>query len=153
MGEGIHREVLKDKTIACRVYAPVGEHRDLLAYLVRRLLENGANSSSVHQLADETVGVEALLASPLAPPTPMALPLPVALYGQRRNSMGVDLASVAMRAPLVAAVATTQVGPAAMNPVADVDAALQRLHAGWPAWQARPLAERAALLHLSLIHI
>ena len=147
MGEGIHREVLKDKTIACRVYAPVGEHRDLLAYLVRRLLENGANSSFVHQLADETVGVEALLASPLAPPTPMALPLPVALYGQRRNSMGVDLASVAMRAPLVAAVATTQVGPVAMNPVADVDAALQRLHAGWPAWQARPLAERAALLH------
>ena len=57
MGEGVHREVLKDKSIVCRVYAPVGEHRDLLAYLVRRLLENGANSSFVHQLADETVGV------------------------------------------------------------------------------------------------
>jgi RHH-type proline utilization regulon transcriptional repressor/proline dehydrogenase/delta 1-pyrroline-5-carboxylate dehydrogenase len=54
MGEGVHREVLKDKSIVCRVYAPVGEHRDLLAYLVRRLLENGANSSFVHQLADET---------------------------------------------------------------------------------------------------
>ncbi len=53
-----------------------------------------------------------------------------------------------MRAPLVAAVATTQVGPVAMNPVADVAVAMQRLQAGWPtAWQARPLAERAALLH------
>ncbi|MBE0549103.1 MAG: proline dehydrogenase family protein, partial [Rubrivivax sp.] len=67
MGEGIHREVLKDGDIACRVYAPVGEHRDLLAYLVRRLLENGANSSFVHQLADNAVSVEALLASPLRP--------------------------------------------------------------------------------------
>ena len=61
MGEGIFREVLKHPHIACRVYAPVGSHRDLLAYLVRRLLENGANSSFVHQLADESVGMDALL--------------------------------------------------------------------------------------------
>ena len=64
MGEGVYREVLKDGSVPCRVYAPVGEHRDLLAYLVRRLLENGANSSFVHQLADEAVSAEALLASP-----------------------------------------------------------------------------------------
>lgn len=57
MGEGVYREVLKNPMIHCRVYAPVGAHRDLLAYLVRRLLENGANSSFVHQLADESVGV------------------------------------------------------------------------------------------------
>jgi RHH-type proline utilization regulon transcriptional repressor/proline dehydrogenase/delta 1-pyrroline-5-carboxylate dehydrogenase len=56
MGEGIYREVLQNPLISCRVYAPVGQHRDLLAYLVRRLLENGANSSFVHQLADESVG-------------------------------------------------------------------------------------------------
>ena len=57
MGEGIYREVLRDKNtgVPCRVYAPVGEHRDLLAYLVRRLLENGANSSFVHQLSDPQV--------------------------------------------------------------------------------------------------
>ena len=65
MGEGIFREVLKNPDIACRVYAPVGSHRDLLAYLVRRLLENGANSSFVHQLADESVGMGELLLSPL----------------------------------------------------------------------------------------
>jgi RHH-type proline utilization regulon transcriptional repressor/proline dehydrogenase/delta 1-pyrroline-5-carboxylate dehydrogenase len=147
MGEGIHREVLKDKTIVCRVYAPVGEHRDLLAYLVRRLLENGANSSFVHQLADENVGVDELLASPLAPPTPMALPLPVALFGQRRNSLGVDLACAAMRAPLLAAVATLRLEPVAMHAVGDVAVAMQQLQGGRAAWQARPLAERAALLH------
>ena len=44
------------RAVACRIYAPVGEHRDLLAYLVRRLLENGANSSFVHQLADDDGG-------------------------------------------------------------------------------------------------
>jgi RHH-type proline utilization regulon transcriptional repressor/proline dehydrogenase/delta 1-pyrroline-5-carboxylate dehydrogenase len=148
MGEGVHREVLKDKSIVCRVYAPVGEHRDLLAYLVRRLLENGANSSFVHQLADENVGVDELLASPLAPPTPMALPLPVALFGDgRRNSMGVDLACAAMRAPLLAAIATMRLEPVEMNPVGDVAVAMQQLQGGRTAWQARPLAERAALLH------
>jgi RHH-type proline utilization regulon transcriptional repressor/proline dehydrogenase/delta 1-pyrroline-5-carboxylate dehydrogenase len=148
MGEGIHREVLKDKSIVCRVYAPVGEHRDLLAYLVRRLLENGANSSFVHQLADENVGVDELLASPLAPPTPMALPLPVALFGDgRRNSMGVDLACAAMRAPLLAAVAMARVDAPTMASVDEVAGTMNQLHASWPAWQRRPLAERAALLH------
>jgi RHH-type proline utilization regulon transcriptional repressor/proline dehydrogenase/delta 1-pyrroline-5-carboxylate dehydrogenase len=61
MGQGIYREVLRDPSLACRIYAPVGRHRDLLAYLVRRLLENGANSSFVHQLADPSVGLDTLL--------------------------------------------------------------------------------------------
>ena len=64
MGDGVFREVLKDPRMSCRVYAPVGEHRDLLAYLVRRLLENGANSSFVHQLADPSVAPAELLRSP-----------------------------------------------------------------------------------------
>ena len=98
MGEGVYREVLKDGAIACRVYAPVGEHRDLLAYLVRRLLENGANSSFVHQLADEAVSAEELLASPLRANETPSLPLPVDLYGAaRRNSLGVDLAVPVVR--------------------------------------------------------
>ena len=57
MGEGVYREVLKNPRVRCRVYAPVGAHRDLLAYLVRRLLENGANSSFVHQLAEDRKSV------------------------------------------------------------------------------------------------
>ena len=147
MGEGIHREALADRSIACRVYAPVGEHRDLLAYLVRRLLENGANSSFVHQLADEAVSPEALLASPLTPVAKSALPLPPALYGAARaNSTGVDLACLAMRAPLDAAIGAAHVGTIEPAPLAAVDAAMARLQAGFHAWSARPLRERAALL-------
>ncbi|WP_343252163.1 proline dehydrogenase family protein, partial [Methylibium sp. T29] len=75
-----------------RIYAPVGEHRDLLAYLVRRLLENGANSSFVHQLADPQVDVDALLASPLQAAPEPGQPSPLLLYGSaRRNALGVDL--------------------------------------------------------------
>ena len=147
MGEGVYREVLKDGSVPCRVYAPVGEHRDLLAYLVRRLLENGANSSFVHQLADEMVSAEELLASPLAASTAPALALPVALYGAgRANSTGADLACLAMREPLDAAVSATRIDAVAMAGLDEVGAAMTRLHAGFGAWSGRALAERAALL-------
>jgi RHH-type proline utilization regulon transcriptional repressor/proline dehydrogenase/delta 1-pyrroline-5-carboxylate dehydrogenase len=125
----------------------VGEHRDLLAYLVRRLLENGANSSFVHQLADEHVSAEQLLASPLQPSTDPALPLPPQLYGaQRLNSTGADLTVLAMRAPLEAALAAVQIEPVQMASAAEAGAAMARLHAGFDTWATRPLAERAALL-------
>jgi RHH-type proline utilization regulon transcriptional repressor/proline dehydrogenase/delta 1-pyrroline-5-carboxylate dehydrogenase len=147
MGEGVYREVLAAGDVPLRIYAPVGEHRDLLAYLVRRLLENGANSSFVHQLADEAVSAEALLASPLQPLGGEALPLPRDLYGaERRNSAGVDLAVIAMRQPLLDAAASTRVPAVPEAGTADVQAAMTRLHAAFPAWNARPLAERAAVL-------
>ena len=147
MGEGVYREVLKDGSVPCRVYAPVGEHRDLLAYLVRRLLENGANSSFVHQLADEMVSADTLLASPLAASTTPALPLPEALYGDgRRNSTGADLACLAMREPLEAAVAATHIEAMNMASADEVASTLNRLHTGFETWSTRPLAERAALL-------
>ncbi|HYF16674.1 MAG TPA: L-glutamate gamma-semialdehyde dehydrogenase, partial [Ramlibacter sp.] len=148
MGEGVYREVLKDPSLRCRVYAPVGRHRDLLAYLVRRLLENGANSSFVHQLADESVGMDRLLASPLqATPAP-ALPLPEALYGaQRRNSAGVDLTVEAMRDPLLRAVAQVQVPQVPMAEPHEVNAALARAQAAFPAWSTTPVEHRAQALH------
>jgi RHH-type transcriptional regulator, proline utilization regulon repressor / proline dehydrogenase / delta 1-pyrroline-5-carboxylate dehydrogenase len=147
MAESLYREVLKDSSIACRIYAPVGEHRDLLAYLVRRLLENGANSSFVHQLADGNVGVEELLASPLAAATGPGQPLPSALYGAvRRNSAGVDLACLAMREPLQAALGSVHVEAVEPAGVGEVAAAMARLRAGFPAWNSRPASERAALL-------
>ena len=65
MGEALYAQLGEDRPdIACRTYAPVGSHRDLLAYLVRRLLENGANSSFVALAADETVPVATLLRRP-----------------------------------------------------------------------------------------
>ena len=151
MGEGVYREVMRDAQIPVRVYAPVGEHRDLLAYLVRRLLENGANSSFVHQLTDESVPIERLLGSPLVPADMPALPLPVALYGWsgtrgRANSRGVDLAVLAERAPLEQAIAATRVEPIAEASPAQIDATMLRLQRGFAAWNATPLADRAATL-------
>jgi RHH-type proline utilization regulon transcriptional repressor/proline dehydrogenase/delta 1-pyrroline-5-carboxylate dehydrogenase len=152
MGEGVYREVLRGSAVPVRVYAPVGAHRDLLAYLVRRLLENGANSSFVHQLADESVGMDSLLASPLWQASDAALPLPSAIYGPARaNSAGVDLAVATMREPLLAAHERCSVPAvpdfaAGRDVAAAVDAAVARARAAQPGWQATPVARRAAVL-------
>ena len=147
MGEGVYREVMKDASIPCRVYAPVGEHKDLLAYLVRRLLENGANSSFVHQLADVNVQVPELLGSPVDEVQPAGgLPMPADLYGSRVNSSGADLTDLAQRWPLQRALDSAVVEPVAEATADEVDAAMQRLHAGFAAWNATPVAERAAAL-------
>ncbi|HSW27383.1 MAG TPA: L-glutamate gamma-semialdehyde dehydrogenase, partial [Burkholderiaceae bacterium] len=148
MGEGVYREVLAALPgLALRVYAPVGEHRDLLAYLVRRLLENGANSSFVHQLANAAVPVDELLRSPLHALPGVGQPLPIDLYGPaRRNPLGVDLAVAAQRAPLLTAWTKGVVPAVRETEPGQVDATMQRLHRGWPAWNAVPVSERAALL-------
>jgi RHH-type proline utilization regulon transcriptional repressor/proline dehydrogenase/delta 1-pyrroline-5-carboxylate dehydrogenase len=104
-----------------RVYAPVGEHKDLLAYLVRRLLENGANTSFVNRFMDEQVAVSEIVRDPvtelerldaLAHP---GLPIPSALYPDRRNSAGVDFGDPgtldALAAELAARRADCVVGP------------------------------------------
>ena len=97
MGERLHDIVLTDNATRCRIYAPVGAHRDLLAYLVRRLLENGANSSFVNQIVNEEVAPETVAACPVTAmervnpiPSP-ALPTGPALFGARKNSHGWDL--------------------------------------------------------------
>ena len=147
MGEGIYREVLKNPALSCRVYAPVGQHRDLLAYLVRRLLENGANSSFVHQLADESVGMDALLVSPLRLEPVQSLPLPPDLYGpRRRNSAGLDLTVAAMREPLFAAYDALQVPPVPLFTVADIGGAVDRAVTAARSWNRVPVGERAAIL-------
>ena len=101
MGEQLYGHLLEtDPGIGCRIYAPVGGHSDLLAYLVRRLLENGANSSFVSVAADPSVAIEELLKRPdeiIGSPQNARhskLPLPRDLYGtQRRNSRGVEFGS------------------------------------------------------------
>ncbi len=148
MGSAVYRELLAmPDAPPLRIYAPIGEHRDLLAYLVRRLLENGANSSFVHQLADPAVDVEALLASPLHAATGPGQPAPRALFGAaRRNAAGIDLAITAERQPLLDAVAQTTVPEVPETATRELDAAMQRLYAAQPAWNAVPVAERAAVL-------
>jgi RHH-type proline utilization regulon transcriptional repressor/proline dehydrogenase/delta 1-pyrroline-5-carboxylate dehydrogenase len=146
MGEGVFREVLKHPAVACRVYAPVGAHRDLLAYLVRRLLENGANSSFVHQLADESTGLDTLLASPLHWEPRRSLPLPPDLYSDRRNSAGLDLAVEAQRQPLLAAHATAQWSAVPLADPASAAQAVARAHQACVAWRQVPVAQRADIL-------
>jgi RHH-type proline utilization regulon transcriptional repressor/proline dehydrogenase/delta 1-pyrroline-5-carboxylate dehydrogenase len=114
MGEGLYEEVAKlekaigDPQTPVRIYAPVGSHKELLAYLVRRLLENGANSSFVNRIADEHVGLDDLVRDPVAdlealqPKRNPKIVLPSDLFGPgRRNSAGVDLSDPLVREPLI----------------------------------------------------
>ncbi|WP_343315902.1 trifunctional transcriptional regulator/proline dehydrogenase/L-glutamate gamma-semialdehyde dehydrogenase [Brucella sp. BE17] len=103
MGEPLYDEVVGPQKLGrpARIYAPVGTHETLLAYLVRRLLENGANSSFVHRIGDEGVSVDELVADPVDVVRSMAvvgavhdqISLPKDLYGARRNSSGFDLSN------------------------------------------------------------
>ena len=147
MGEGVYREVLKNPLIACRVYAPVGAHKDLLAYLVRRLLENGANSSFVHQLADESVGMEELLISPLRLEAEPSLPLPLDLFGPaRKNSAGLDLTVESMRAPLAAAYQSVEVPVVPVFDIKQVISPLAISKICYQTWSKTDVARRAAIL-------
>jgi RHH-type proline utilization regulon transcriptional repressor/proline dehydrogenase/delta 1-pyrroline-5-carboxylate dehydrogenase len=116
MGEALYAALDRarpsgEPEIPVRVYAPVGGHEDLLPYLVRRLLENGANTSFVHSFLDDDVSADIVAADPLtrleaAPHRHPRLPPPSALYGaSRRNSTGRDLSTKADRDALIAAVA------------------------------------------------
>ena len=127
MGEALYEIVKQDLPIPCRVYSPVGSHEDLLPYLVRRLLENGANTSFVNRIFDENTPPEALVADPVAAVRAMAikvnpqLPLPSELYGaERRNSAGLFLTSepelTALAAQLGAASTPARVASLTANP-------------------------------------
>ena len=99
MGETLYDQVVGAKNLnkICRIYAPVGSHVTLLAYLVRRLLENGANSSFVNQIVDENISIDTLIADPIDVARELkgaankGIALPVQLFGDARlNSMGMD---------------------------------------------------------------
>ena len=148
MGEGIYRELMKTvPQLPVRVYAPVGQHKDLLAYLVRRLLENGANSSFVNQLGDAQVPLVELLASPLRLTRAPGIGVPPALYGaERANSLGLDLAVESMVAPLLAAHAQAAVPAVAEATAAEIERALAAAHAAFKPWRQTPVARRAEIL-------
>ncbi|MGE6581825.1 bifunctional proline dehydrogenase/L-glutamate gamma-semialdehyde dehydrogenase PutA [Vreelandella aquamarina] len=115
MGEALYDAALEraPKGTYCRIYAPVGAHKDLLPYLVRRLLENGANSSFVHQIVDPDVPVESLCQHPIETLRQQKtfynkrIPLPKDIYGpKRRNSRGVNLNIRSHYYPLMEKMAT-----------------------------------------------
>jgi RHH-type proline utilization regulon transcriptional repressor/proline dehydrogenase/delta 1-pyrroline-5-carboxylate dehydrogenase len=152
-----------------RTYAPVGAHEDLLPYLVRRLLENGANTGFVHQLLNDDVPPEDVVADPFTAVEAAGaqghprLPLPVDLYGDRRNSLGVDMSVASERARLVAAVRDFRpepedgaavlapatgmvVGHIAEATAAQIDAAFAAARAAQAAWDGLGGPGRATVL-------
>jgi RHH-type proline utilization regulon transcriptional repressor/proline dehydrogenase/delta 1-pyrroline-5-carboxylate dehydrogenase len=147
MGEALYKAAddLYDGVIV-RAYAPVGGHEDLLPYLVRRLLENGANTSFVHALLDERVPPEAVVVDPIDalrenPGPHPRIPLPRNLYGTSRlNSLGVDLSVTAERQRLVETAAAVDGGLSADPIVAG------GRHAGADAAEVRSPVDRSRLL-------
>jgi RHH-type transcriptional regulator, proline utilization regulon repressor / proline dehydrogenase / delta 1-pyrroline-5-carboxylate dehydrogenase len=108
MGQGLYDQVIEHHP--CRIYAPVGSHKDLLAYLVRRLLENGANTSFVNRLADDAAPLDEIVVNPVDValalkdvPHPRILK-PSALFGPRLNSAGLPLWRASERQALTSAV-------------------------------------------------
>lgn len=176
MGEALHNLIKGAEGTRCRIYAPVGAHRDLLAYLVRRLLENGANSSFVNQIVDEDVPPEEVARDPFEAVADDTLRLPdgPALFlPERRNSRGFDLthqptldAVNAARGPfaahrwqagpILAGTAAPEPAQAAMNPADPADspgqvafasaADIETALAAAEPWQATA-AERARVLN------
>jgi len=154
MGEALHDMTLK--SCPSRIYAPVGAHKDLLAYLIRRLLENGANSSFVHLLMDHSKTPEEILADPVmmtrlhAELYNPALPLPVDIYGAaRKNSAGIDFGNLAQLKALKQEMAANTA--AALPMVKDIGkevlgGMLDTAQRAWPAWAATAPQERAAIL-------
>nr|WP_271299384.1 L-glutamate gamma-semialdehyde dehydrogenase [Sphingomonas sp. CV7422] len=154
MGDGLYERLVRENGYHCRIYAPVGGHRDLLAYLVRRLLENGANSSFVHQLADARLSEDEILADPVAKIAAVggarhpSIPLPKDLFAPgHRNSSGLDLSDVATLEATVAAVRQPLARAAGgEDDAAIVTTAVSRAHAAFPAWSRTPVDARAACL-------
>ena len=113
MGDSLYDQIVSKEHIQCRIYAPVGQHEDLLAYLVRRLLENGANSSFVNAIVDETQPVESLLEDPVEKTQRLKdkynnqIVKPIALYHDKKgegrdNAKGLDLTDINSITPLKA---------------------------------------------------
>ena len=176
MGEAMHGIVMRDQSTRCRIYAPVGAHRDLLAYLVRRLLENGANSSFVNQIVDEDVSPEEIATDPFIAAQEADVWLatgPELFAPERANSAGFDLSDAAdldqietARAPfashhwtaqsLIAADATSDIVVSIQNPVKPDEivgtamlaspAQLEAAFANAAPWDASP-QERASVLN------
>ena len=184
MGEALYEALLAElPQAACRVYAPVGGHRDLLAYLVRRLLENGANSSFVSVAADPSVPIADILRRPRSviagahAARSSKIPLPRDIYlPERRAAAGVEFGEraaldalleevragarpSAVAAPLIDGVelsgaersVTSPIDGHSIGVVREADAAIATAAmagaaAGFPAWSATPVGERAAVL-------
>lgn len=163
MGESLYAHVLNENIGRVSVYAPVGAHKDLLPYLVRRLLENGANSSFVNKLLDNSVPEAELVKDPVAqavansPKRHPSIALPPDLYGpERKNSAGLDLddpASSGKTVNFIRHYTPPEPRFSIINgkqfvdiPERFIDRAFESAKAVFPAWNRRDVQQRAQII-------
>ncbi len=163
MGEGLMEQIIDEDDVRCSVYAPVGPHKDLLPYLVRRLLENGANSSFVNQLLDHQKVPAKIITDPVLSVRiadhhrHRKIPLPKDLFGQNRlNSKGIDLDNQGDAMALVEYVqdydflrpAVSYVNGKVYNDVSEghIGAAFASARSGFHRWNAKDIEERAVII-------
>src|SRR3954464_13004103 len=152
MGDALYEALLAERKVTVRRYAPVGRFTDLLPYLVRRMLENGANTSFVHQIADPDVPLAELVADPLAAlPDPYVpnerIRMPRNLYPDRLNSLGVDLSRRDVLDALQRKIATDRpLAPLADTSAAELQSATERATQAFVRWSRVPASVRAAHL-------
>lgn len=152
MGDPLYDQLVGDYPV--RVYAPVGSHEDLLSYLVRRLLENGANSSFVNRLVDDSTPIEDIIADPVGymqgvePKHHPHIPLPSNLYGPgRENSKGIDLSDGTALLNLQKEMQAFQMPPAVPDASdTDIEIALQTALEAQKDWQKISVTQRADIL-------
>ncbi len=155
MGENLHDMIIKD--YPSRIYAPIGEHQDLLAYLIRRLLENGANTSFVNLLMDDDTSIDELLEDPVAKTKQHqasmnpAIPLPCDIYGDRKNSLGYETGYLKSRDELQSKLSKHGDIMTRMGHITPVDKdtltnVITTAHAAFPAWSTRTVEERCAIV-------
>ena len=152
MGDSLYDALLEERNVPVRVYAPVGSFNELLPYLVRRLLENGANTSFVHQIADPDVPLQRLIADPAqALPDPYEpdprIPLPRNLYPDRLNSLGLDLSRRDVLDSIQARIIADPRLPAVKEASPErLEQAIARAAAAFEPWSRTPAAKRAVHL-------
>jgi RHH-type transcriptional regulator, proline utilization regulon repressor / proline dehydrogenase / delta 1-pyrroline-5-carboxylate dehydrogenase len=159
MGEELYGQVVgkEGMGLACRIYAPVGAHEDLLAYLVRRLLENGANTSFVNRLADDEAPIDEIVADPvdaIASAYPRAnprIPLPAEIFGERRNSAGLLLSDPAQSTAFLAEIRRALDKPLTAAPIVVGEA--QRGRAEPVADPARPAQPAGSVIPATAEHV
>jgi len=156
MGEELYKAVRQSHPIVCRIYAPVGQDHDLLPYLVRRLLENGANSSFVHKIYDSSKPLEETMADPWtffdshSPGGHPLIPLPVNLYGKdRKNSQGYDLNDRLCVQQLHKEIekSADSYGTLKEATLQDLERALKIASSHWESWDLTQAEKRAEILN------
>ncbi len=159
MGDPLYDNIVGEENlnVPCRIYAPVGGHEYLLAYLVRRLLENGANTSFVNRIIDEQTPIEDLIVDPVAKTEALSfkphprIPLPVNLYGfDRLNSLGLDLSNPEETIPLLQDIEKKfpQIAQEKIPLVTieQVETVIKNAVLAFSSWDKTPVQERAQCL-------